>query len=304
MNSAGQKHARIDGSEKPPASARQPLTGFDLIHAAYEVEGLDVNERAVLVRLAVMANEDGAWPSVEHLVQKTGASERTVQRAITRLIAAGHITQRRRRHQTALYLIHPRPVTMTPVSLTPVTVTGLDENSAENGTFDEDFKPVTVTPVRVTPVTQTARPVTVTPKQPIITNTSGDKSPSVARERNADVQTKGTRLPEGWNPGPLPASVAALVGQWPPGREQRELEQFRDYWTSRTRDAARLNWDKTWHNRIRDQHDRIMRDNRHGQLTRPGGAQPSGNGIGRGTRAAINAMARLERDGSPPRESS
>lgn len=77
---------------------------------------------------------------------------------------------------------------------------------------------------------------------------------------------KGKRLSVDWLPEkPLPSSVAELCAQWPPGRFDRELEGFRDYWTSRTRDAAKLDWDKTWHNRIRDQHDRIMREHQNGR---------------------------------------
>lgn len=106
--------------------------GFDLIRDAYDVAGLDEHERAVLVRLAVMANEGKAWPSIAHLVEKLGKSERPVQRAIRRLVDAGHITQRQRRHDTAIYTVHPiladpRPVSVTGVSVTPVTLTQRDD---------------------------------------------------------------------------------------------------------------------------------------------------------------------------------
>lgn len=92
--------------------------------------------------------------------------------------------------------------------------------------------------------------------------TSVSKDTSVVMPRA--TPDKGHRIPANWHPGPLPATVAALVALWPPGREDRELEGFRDYWEARTRDAARSDWDKVWHNRIRDQHDRILRENRNG----------------------------------------
>lgn len=77
---------------------------------------------------------------------------------------------------------------------------------------------------------------------------------------------KASRIPLGWSPEkPLPEAVAALVALWPPGRAERELDGFRDYWTVRQRDAARSDWDRVWWNRIRDQHDRIIRENRNGQ---------------------------------------
>lgn len=102
--------------------------GFDLIRDAYDVPGLDEHERAVLVRLAFMAKDGKAWPSIAHLVEKLGKSERTVQRAIRRLVEAGHIQQRQRRHDTALYTVHPvlndsKPVSVTGVSVTPVDPT-------------------------------------------------------------------------------------------------------------------------------------------------------------------------------------
>lgn len=100
--------------------------GFDLIRDAYDVPGLDEHERAVLVRLAFMAKEGKAWPSIANLVEKLGKSERTIQRAIRRLVDAGHIEQRQRRHETAVYTVHPildgpKPVSVTGVAVTPVT---------------------------------------------------------------------------------------------------------------------------------------------------------------------------------------
>lgn len=96
-------------------------------------------------------------------------------------------------------------------------------------------------------------------------------TPPVSKKKsdaNASLPTRGSRLTDDWVPSkPLPLSVQKLVDLWPEGRLQRELEGFRDYWTSRSKDASRPDWDKTWWNRIRDQHDRIMRENRSGLPT-------------------------------------
>lgn len=73
------------------------------------------------------------------------------------------------------------------------------------------------------------------------------------------------RFTDDWKPGELPPTVSALTDLWPPGRLERELEQFRDYWLDKT--TKRPGWDRTWHNRIRDIHDRVMRDNRNGNQT-------------------------------------
>ncbi len=78
-------------------------------------------------------------------------------------------------------------------------------------------------------------------------------------------RSSGSRISPDWKPSALPVTVAALIAQWPPGRVERELEAFSDYWTARSRDACRSDWDKVWHNRIRDIHDRVLRDNQNGR---------------------------------------
>lgn len=86
---------------------------------------------------------------------------------------------------------------------------------------------------------------------------------------------KPYRMQSDWMPGPLPSTVAVLVELWPPGRLAREVEQFRDFWLDRT--DRRPGWDRTFHNRIRDIHDRVLRENGYG---RSNFQQSSGNGAG------------------------
>lgn len=89
--------------------------------------------------------------------------------------------------------------------------------------------------------------------------------PPITPHPHPDVKTprarKG-RIPEGWLPGELPPNVKTLADLWPPGRIERELDGFRDFWLTKPRDYHRENWDRVWWNRIRDIHDRVMRDNR------------------------------------------
>lgn len=92
---------------------------------------LPSTDKMVLLCLCNFANDTGdCWPSISTLVKKTGLSERTVQRAIRRLIDAGILTIKERSGTSTNYRIHPRhigtPVTVTPPSPrhpTPVTVT-------------------------------------------------------------------------------------------------------------------------------------------------------------------------------------
>jgi hypothetical protein len=88
---------------------------------------------------------------------------------------------------------------------------------------------------------------------------------------------KGSRISAAWLPAPLPPNVSELVSQWPEGRLAREIEGFRDYWRSRSRDAARTDWDITWHNRIRDIHDRVIRDNKNGRPQQRNGFSQQGS---------------------------
>ena len=84
--------------------------------------------------------------------------------------------------------------------------------------------------------------------------------------------TMAHRMPKDWVPGPLPPDIAELVADWPPGRVDREAANVRDYWlTTKTR---RPGWDLTFHNRIRDIHDRVMRENRHARQS-PANDEPT-----------------------------
>lgn len=87
-------------------------------------------------------------------------------------------------------------------------------------------------------------------------------SPIQMQPKPKSPTVKSVRMSADWQPEPLPPTVEALACLWPQERLARELEQFRDYWLDRT--TKRPGWDRTWHNRIRDIHDRVMRDNRNG----------------------------------------
>jgi hypothetical protein len=96
------------------------------------------------------------------------------------------------------------------------------------------------------------------------------KATVVARKR---ASVAPHRMPVDWVPGPLPPDVAELVADWPPGRHESEAAATRDYWLGqRTR---RPGWDLTFHNRIRDIHDRVLRDNRDGLPARTASIRPA-----------------------------
>jgi hypothetical protein len=74
-------------------------------------------------------------------------------------------------------------------------------------------------------------------------------------------------MPLDWQPGPLPADVAELVAQWPPGRFEREVADVRAYWIEDG--TKRPGWDRTLHSRIRNIHDRVLRESRNDRQRSP-----------------------------------
>lgn len=60
--------------------------------ALLATKDLGKNERAVAIAIAAHANREGhAWPSVATIAEYAGCSERTVQRALARLVQAGRL---------------------------------------------------------------------------------------------------------------------------------------------------------------------------------------------------------------------
>jgi hypothetical protein len=58
---------------------------------------------------------------------------------------------------------------------------------------------------------------------------------------------KTNRLPDDWQPEPLTAETAAMVQVWQPGRMERELSKFKDYWKSASgRKASKQDWQAAW----------------------------------------------------------
>lgn len=79
-----------------------------LMSAAWELD-IPTSNKMVLLALADCANDDGVcWPGINHLVRKCSVGERTVQRAIKELAAAGHITRQEVPGKGCRYAVHPK----------------------------------------------------------------------------------------------------------------------------------------------------------------------------------------------------
>lgn len=68
-------------------------------------------------------------------------------------------------------------------------------------------------------------------------------------------------MTDDWVPEKLPDHISNLIAQWPPGRLEREIYEFRSYW--KQRGEKRPGWEATFSSRVNDVHERIMRDSRH-----------------------------------------
>lgn len=96
-------------------------------------------------------------------------------------------------------------------------------------------------------------------------------------------RARGTRLPEDWRPDERDLTVAREEGLTPE-EIHRAATEFRNYWCSRSRDAAKLDWHRTWHNRVIEIGDRKRRN---GARLASAPAQPRGGGRGSSSFADI-----------------
>lgn len=81
-------------------------------------------------------------------------------------------------------------------------------------------------------------------------------------EPNGSIAPKGRkpksnrRLPDDWQPEPLTAETATMIQLWQPGRLERELAKFKDYWKSASgRKASKDDWQAAWRFWLRNSED-------------------------------------------------
>lgn len=110
----------------------------------------------------------------------------------------------------------------------------------------------------------------------------GSSPPIPPQPAKSATKPKKVPMPPDWQPQPLPADVAELVAQWPPGRLKIELAEFREYWIDDG--ERRPGWDRTWRSRIRTIHDRVMREHRNGRHGQTDRGSASGDRGARDTR--------------------
>jgi hypothetical protein len=73
---------------------------------------------------------------------------------------------------------------------------------------------------------------------------------------------KARRLEADWKPEPLNGKAAEMVACWQAGEVERELAKFKNYWFAKGgKDAAKLNWQRTWINWLISADERKPRGN-------------------------------------------
>lgn len=79
-----------------------------IMSACWPLQGMSPAQKAVLVSLADMSNDDGVcWPSVAHIAMRTCLSERAVQNAIKWLCTSGLVSMKERSGRSTVYQITP-----------------------------------------------------------------------------------------------------------------------------------------------------------------------------------------------------
>jgi DNA-binding transcriptional ArsR family regulator len=195
------------------------------------------SDKVVLVALADNAWEDGsnAWPSVKLLSEKTGLSERTVQRSLRRLVDAGYIAVQEEaqpsRFRPTVYRVDlSRP--------SEVDAPGVKVSPPDTATPGETLSPPDIDGCHQ--VSLSASPgVTVSPEP----STNPQEEPS-----NTFDAKRGSRVPDR-----IP--VTAEMVDWAKANKITvdllvETEQFIDY--HRGKGTIRKDWVASWRTWMRN----------------------------------------------------
>ena len=231
---------------------------------------MDASAKAVLMALCDMAREPDdadrpaqAWPPLRGqegavgLCDWTCLSERSVQRGMRVLLAAGHVSRRQLRHG-ALYTI------LIPVQIeagggarsSPANMTPEDEATPVNMAPEPSLTHANMTP---TPVILAPTPANMTPKALGSITKREKATPSLSRDD--EKRENGSRLPADFSFPDEWLTWAAAQRGWSRADVSREAENFRDYWIAQPGARGRKSdWAATWRVWIRKSHRRSTID--------------------------------------------
>ena len=239
-----------------------------LISAVYDRQVGNLTRTAILALLADRANDQGGgiWASKQFLAEALGTSKQTVIRTIQSLLADGVLREIGHRRCNNGFTVEYAIAVDVLMSLPYVPSRRKNPSNRLTGQGELPVNENYRTGNRALPDQSSSMtgPVTESdsnPPEPNRTslNLKGDAS-------RAKRSSKKLAMTEHWLPAPLPSQLRDLVDQWPRGRFEREVAEFRDYWLERG--DKRPGWDRTFRSHINAIHDRVMRDsgNRRGKL--------------------------------------
>jgi hypothetical protein len=242
---------------------------FDALSWAAKCKPGNLAAKMVLMALANYANEDGeAYPSISAIAEFGSMNRKTIISALDQLAADGFISDTGNRagvtRQVKVYRLILEKV--------PKTEQSQKRKRSKNGT-------VPLFPAKSTVFTtkESQKRDTEPVREPVRNQEVAIATSARAKPARRKPSAKFA-MPPDWEPMPFPAHIAELVAQWPPGRLRREIDDFRAFWIEDGR--KRPGWDRTFHSRINDSHERILRDARNGRSI-SSISPPAGN---RGTR--------------------
>lgn len=175
-------------------------------------------EKLILIALADRADDRGVcWPSVEDIMARTGATRRTVQRSISSLEIAGHLSRARVPGKPCGYRLHPRHCGAPHES--DVRQCGAPPRHSDAPTR------ASVTPQgRHSDALTLIEPSDEPSDEP--SASSRAINPTLSKVKRAREGKAETAIPEDFEPN-LGPKRAAMVAAWPDGMFEEQLERFR-----------------------------------------------------------------------------
>ena len=210
------------------------------MNAVFESD-LPLAERMVMLVIADHADEKGeCWPSIQRLTERSGMSDRGVQKVLAKLVERGVLTRvsgNGRTHSNR-YRIALNPEPSSPLS---------KENPERGSVFSN--KSDAVTPNDVHPLkAETPNDVPETPNDVHPNQEEPREESANALSGSAKLKTKkvGTRLSPDWVL-PKPWGDWAIQRGMSVADIRTEAELFFNHWTANAgRNATKLDWAAAW----------------------------------------------------------
>lgn len=201
----------------------------------WQHSGAAGNDLLLLLALADVADDNGhCWPSVGHLADKTKLSRATVQRRLKALRESGRIVTTGQKGTSNVYGI----------------VLDVPQGEAPTPPQSDTTQPHFEGGLNLTPVSPSEAGGASPVRQGVPHKGEALHVIDTPPTRHSAAK-RGGRIAEDFTPSP--ASLAWAQREYPGADLKRITEEFVDYWLSAAgRTAVKLDWDRTWKNRIRD----------------------------------------------------